>query len=171
MGSHKHFEKAGSMYEEVFRIPLIVKAPGLPAQRINRFARLMDLMPTILELAGIDPPEGIDALSLLPLLRGKEPARWPESVYCEHHGEVWGYQTQRMVRTHRWKYVYNPHDRDELYDMETDPFEMYNRISDPEVREALAQMKGRLLGWNDATKDMFQWSWVRWNFPDPIPPF
>ena len=170
MGSHKHFEKAGSMYEEVFRIPLIIKIPGGPVQRISHFARLMDLMPTILELAGIDPPEGIDAVSLLPLLRGEEPARWPDSVYCEHHGEVWGYQTQRMVRTHGWKYVYNPHDGDELYDVKKDPFEMTNRISDPETREVLEEMKGRLMGWNDATGDMFQWNWVRWNFPEPIPP-
>jgi len=31
-------------------------------------------------------------------------------------------------------------------------------------------MKGRLLGWNDATGDQLQWNWVRWNFPEPIPP-
>lgn len=170
MGSHKHFEKAGTMYEEVYRIPLLVKIPGGGAQRISRFARLMDLMPTILDLAGVEPPDGIDALSLLPLLRGEEPARWPDSVYCEHHGEVWGYQTQRMVRTRGWKYVYDPHDRDELYDLENDPFEMNNRISDPELRPVLEEMKGRLLGWNDATGDMLQWNWVRWNFPPPIPP-
>ena len=170
MGSHKHFEKAGTMYEEVFRIPLIVRIPGRPAQRIDRFARLMDLMPTFLELAGLEPPAEIDARSLLPLLRGEQPAGWPDSVYCEHHGEVWGYQTQRMVRTRGWKYVYNPHDLDELYDLSQDPFEMTNRISDPDVREVLDEMKGRLLGWNDATGDMLQWNWVRWNFPDPIPP-
>ena len=31
-------------------------------------------------------------------------------------------------------------------------------------------MKARMLGWNDDTKDMFRWSWVRWNFPEPLPP-
>ena len=170
MGSHKHFEKAGTMYEEVFRIPLIIRRPRRPAQRIERFVRLMDLMPTILDLAGIEPPPDIDAISLLPLLRGEEPAGWPDSVYCENHGEVWGYQTQRMVRTRDWKYVYNAHDVDELYDLRNDPFEMSNRISSPAAREVLAEMKGRLLGWNDATGDMLQWNWVRWNFPQPIPP-
>ena len=146
MGSHQHFEKAGTMYEEVFRIPLIVRMPGRPAQRIDRFARLMDLMPTILELAGIEPPAGIDAMSLLPLLRGEEPARWPDSVYCEHHGEVWGYQTQRMVRTGGWKYVYNPHDLDELYDLSNDPFEMTNRISAPDAREGAGGDEGASAG-------------------------
>ena len=154
----------------MFRIPLIVKLPGAPAYRVDRFVRLMDLMPTILELAGIEPPDGIDAMSLLPLLRGQEPARWPDSVYCENHGEVWGYQTQRMVRTHGWKYVYNAHDSDELYDVCNDRHEMHNRIADPAARAVLQEMKGRLLGWNDATGDQLQWNWVRWNFPDPIPP-
>jgi arylsulfatase A-like enzyme len=170
MGSHKHFEKAGTMYEEVFRIPLIVKLPGAPAQRIDRFARLMDLMPTILELAGVEPPDGIDATSLLPLLRGEQPSAWPDSVYCESHGEVWGYQTQRMVRTRGWKYVYNAHDMDELYDVQGDPWEMDNRIDDPAAGGVLQEMKGRLLGWNDASGDQLQWNWVRWNFPDPIAP-
>ena len=170
MGSHKHFEKAGTMYEEVFRIPLIVKLPGARAQRSDRFVRLMDLMPTILELAGIDPPDGVDAVSLLPLLRGEQPPAWSDSVYCEHHGEVWGYQTQRMVRTRGWKYVYNAHDIDELYDVQGDPWEMDNRIDDPAAGAVLREMKGRLIGWNDATGDQLQWNWVRWNFPDPIPP-
>ena len=38
------------------------------------------------------------------------------------------------------------------------------------LRAALDEMKGRLIGWNDATGDMFRWNWVRWNFPQPIPP-
>jgi len=32
-------------------------------------------------------------------------------------------------------------------------------------------MKARLIGWNDATGDMFQWNWVRWGFPEPISPY
>ena len=43
-------------------------------------------------------------------------------------------------------------------------------IDDPDCADILAEMKGRLLGWNDATGDMFQWKWVRWNFPAPIAP-
>jgi arylsulfatase A-like enzyme len=171
-GSHKHFEKAGTMYEEIFRIPLLVRMPrGMGKSGVVReFARCLDLMPTIVELAGCSLPKPVDGLSLVLFLKGGKPASWPDSVYCEHHGEVWGYQSQRMVRTHDWKYVYNPTDLDELYDMKADPFEMKNRISDPACAAILAEMKGRLLGWNDATKDMFQWIWVRSNFPAPIPP-
>ncbi len=172
MGSHKHFEKAGTMYDEVLRVPLIVKMPGAwpGGLTVGQFVRLLDLMPTIVELGGAEVPGGIDGRSLLPLLRGRPPADWPDSVYCEHHGEVWGYQSQRMVRTRRWKYVYNPHDLDELYDLDSDPAEMRNLIEQASCADVLAEMKARLLGWNDATNDMFKWNWVRWNFPPPVRP-
>jgi arylsulfatase A-like enzyme len=172
MGSHRHFEKAGTMYEEVFRVPLIVRMPaGWPAGlEVGDFVRLLDLMPTIVELGGARAPDRLDGRSLVPLLRGQTPPNWPDSVYCEHHGEVWGYQSQRMVRTRRWKYVYNPHDVDELYDLRDDPAEMSNLIEDPAQAGVLGEMKARLLGWNDATNDMFKWLWVRWNFPEPVRP-
>ena len=172
MGSHKHFEKAGTMYDEVFRVPLIVSMPrGRPGGiKVDEFVRLLDLMPTIVELARARVPDRIDARSMLPLLRGETPPDWPDAVYCEHHGEVWGYQSQRMVRTRRWKYVYNPHDLDELYHLQADPAELKNLIQQPSCAAALDEMKARLLGWNDASGDMFQWDWVRWNFPAPVRP-
>ena len=170
MGSHKHFEKAGTMYDEVFRVPLIIRAPGVQAGRSDEFVRLMDLMPTILEFAGIESPNGIDGMSLSPLLAGGVPDDWPQSVYCEHHGEVWGYQTQRSVRTREWKYVYNPTDIDELYDLVLDPYEMRNLSNDETASAAANDLKARLIGWSDATGDMFRWNWVRWNFPEPILP-
>ena len=170
-GSHKHFEKSGTMYDEVFRIPLLARIPGVEARQVPEFVRLMDLMPTFIEWGGGEIPEELDAKSMVPLVHGERPADWPDSVYCESHGEVWGYSTQRMVRTERWKYVYIPHDLDELYDLEADPAEMNNLSEDPGHADALEQMKARLIGWNDATKDMFQWNWVRWSFPDPVSPF
>jgi arylsulfatase A-like enzyme len=172
MGSHKHFEKAGTMYDEVYKIPLLIKAPSAWAgsRVVNSFVRLLDLMPTIVDLAGAQLPRSVDGMSLVPLLKGEQPERWPDSVYCEHHGEVWGYQSQRMVRTHGWKYVYNPTDLDELYDLESDPFEMINCISDAACSSVLDEMKARLIGWNDSTEDMFRWNWVKWNFPDPVFP-
>jgi hypothetical protein len=46
-----------------------------------------------------------------------------------------------------------------------------NLIDDASSADTLKQMKARLIGWNDATDDMFQWDWVRWNFPEPILPY
>ena len=75
-----------------------------------------------------------------------------------------------MVRTLNWKYVYCPHDLDELYDLSNDPYEMRNLINDLKQKEILDEMRARLIGWSDATNDIFQWDWVRWNFPDPVLP-
>ena len=159
------------MYDEIFRIPLLAKVPGAAHRQVAEFVRLMDLMPTLIEWGGGDVPDDLDARSLVPLVEGETPADWPDSVYCESHGEVWGYSTQRMVRTGRWKYVYLPHDLDELYDLEADPAEMDNLIDDPGHADVLSEMTARFVGWNDATNDMFRWKWVGWNFPEPISPF
>ena len=76
-----------------------------------------------------------------------------------------------MVRTECWKYVYIPHDIYELYDLNTDPAEMNNLIEDSEYRDIREEMRARLIRWNDATNDMFQWTWVRWSFPKSIKPY
>jgi len=149
----------------------LVKMPGSEHRAIPQFVRLLDLMPTLVECGGGALPTGLDGKSLLPFLEGNSPEDWPDSVYCESHGEVWGYSSQRMVRTERWKYVYSPNDMDELYDLEADPAELRNLIDDASSADTLKQMKARLIGWNDATDDMFQWDWVRWNFPEPIFPY
>ena len=47
---------------------------------------------------------------------------------------------------------------------------MKNLAQSPEHADVLLEMKARLLGWNDATGDMLQWPWVRWNFPTPVLP-
>jgi arylsulfatase A-like enzyme len=172
MGSHNHFEKAGTMYDEVFRIPLLAKGPSkwVTPGKVDSFVRLLDLMPTFVEWSGEQLEKPVDGKSLAPLMQGETATDWPDSVYCESHGEVWGYFSQRMVRTKRWKYVYAAHTKDELYDLLEDPAELRNLIDDPEQAETLDKMKARLIGWNDATNDMFRWNWVRSNFPKPIPP-
>ena len=48
---------------------------------------------------------------------------------------------------------------------------MNNLIDDPGRADVVDDMKARLLGWNDATNDMFQWKWVRSNFPEPVSPY
>jgi arylsulfatase A-like enzyme len=172
MGSHGHFEKGGTMYDEVYRIPMIVKGPSewVAPGRNDAFVRSLDLMPTFVEWGGAKLETPVDGRSLAGWTRGEKEKAWPDSVYCEHHGEVWGYQTQRMVRTKRWKYVYDPHSIDELYDLQEDPAELVNRAADPACSDVLQEMKARLIGWNDATNDMFGWNWVRWNFPEPVLP-
>ena len=154
-GGHRQFNKGPMMYEDTYRIPLIVRWPGVVESGAERdeFVRLLDLMPTFLDMAGIEPPEGIDGRSLLSLLRGERPADWPDSVFTEYHGDEFGLYSQRMVRTGRYKYVYNPPGRDELYDLERDPDELQNLIEHPTYAEVLDELRQRLYRWMCETDD------------------
>ncbi|TVQ19454.1 MAG: DUF4976 domain-containing protein [Spirochaetaceae bacterium] len=58
-----------------------------------------------------------------------------------------------MLRTDRWKYVRRLYERDELYDLETDPGEQHNRIDDPELRSVVLDLKERMLTWYQETAD------------------
>jgi arylsulfatase A-like enzyme len=171
-GSHKHFEKGGTMYEEVYRVPLIIRWPRAIAQgRVaNELVTHLDLMPTLVEAAGASVPDGIDGRSYLPILRGVEQEKWRDSVYLEYHGDVWGCYTQRAVRTDRFKYVYNSYDMDELYDLEEDPYEMANLVDMPSYSEILTEMRARMRGWIESTDDILTHWFVMRNFPEPIYP-
>ncbi len=75
LGEHGYIGKRVHLYEEVTHIPLIIRLPdseGAPHGRCDTLVQSPDLMPTILELAGVKPPQTVQARSLLPLIRGEE---------------------------------------------------------------------------------------------------
>ena len=147
IGSHRLFNKGMQMYEETHHIPLMIRWPGVtPAGLVlDEFVSLIDMMPTLLETGSAEVPEKIDGRSLMPFLRGDSPADWPDDVYCEFHGYEPALCTIRMVRTRNWKYVYNPCSEDELYDMQSDPFELDNVAGKLGYKHVLRRMKGRLV--------------------------
>jgi len=108
-------------YREVLRVPLILRLPGrAPAQR-TELVSLVDVLPTLCELAGIVPPGEIQGRSLLPLLDGRGPAR--EAVFAARPG-FWA-----AVRTDDWKLVLGAQPAlglDQLYDLRADPGELTN---------------------------------------------
>ena len=153
LGSHRMFNKGFAMYDENCRIPLVVRWPGVVEPGVcDRFVTIADLMPTVLSAAGIEPPSGIDGRSLGPLLRG-EPTGWPDDVLVEFNGYESSLASIRMVRTRKWKYVYNPLSIDELYDLETDPNELVNLANKVAFKHVLRRMKERLLARLRATHD------------------
>ncbi|HEX3956168.1 MAG TPA: sulfatase-like hydrolase/transferase [Trebonia sp.] len=139
-GSHRLHDKGPAMYDDIYRIPLVIAGPGMRAGVVeDRFATLMDLTPTLLELAGTAVPEYYDGTSLVPLLRGDPAPAWRDSVVAEFHGHHFPYP-QRMLRTTRYKLVINPADRNELYDLAADPDELHNRYDHRELREVRDQL-------------------------------
>ena len=143
-GAHRLNDKGPAMYEDIYRIPLVIRVPGsLPGRTEGRFATLIDLVATFLDLANLPVPPRYRGRSLLPLVRGEEVPDWPEEVTAEFHGHHFPYP-QRMIRTERYKLVVNPADVNELYDLKEDPHELTNRYNHREMAGVRRRMMGQL---------------------------
>lgn len=140
VGAHRLADKGPFLYDEILRVPMIAKVPGVttPGARSQAWVYNYDLMPTMLELADADVPEGLDAASLLPAIRDE--ALREEFALVEFHGHQLPY-TQRCLRTPTHKYVFNGPDVDELYDLDADPHEMINLVDDGAHRDTLGDLR------------------------------
>ena len=143
VGAHRLCDKGPFPYDEIVRVPMIARVPGVtsPGVRSDAWVYNYDLMPTILEVAGAPVPDGLDATSLLPIIRG-DATREPEA-FVEFHGHQLPY-TQRMLRTPTHKYVFNGPDVDELYALDVDPHETTNLALQPCTRELLRDLRERM---------------------------
>lgn len=141
-GAHRMHDKGPAMYEDIYRIPGIIRVPGAPPQVRDELVNLTDCTATLLELAGCDPTPAVDSRSLLGLVRGEQPD-WPTEILAEYHGHHFPYP-QRMIRDERHKLVVNPESVNELYDLLADPDELHNRHEHPEFAETRRRLTTRL---------------------------
>jgi arylsulfatase A-like enzyme len=154
-GSHGgQFNKGPLMYDEICRVPLIVRDPRSAARGVSRgLVGSPALMPTILELAGVPVPPGRHVSSLVPWIADPTAAPDGDAAFAEYHGDEWGLYSMRMIRTRTAKYVYSPHGTDELYDLESDPHELVNRVDDPSYLGLRDELRVRLRTWMIETDD------------------
>ena len=158
LGEHGWFDKR-FIYEESLRTPLMIQLPKGSAAGVSQGAlvQMIDIAPTMLEFAGLPVPETIQGQSLMPLLEGKNPRDWRDSVYY-HYYEYSDFHTVSAhygVRTDRYKLIrfYGAVDAWEFYDLKTDPTEIRNRINDPAVREHVATLKAELVRLREQYRD------------------
>lgn len=146
-------DKASMMYQETYHIPFIMRGPDIPPGRvINQPVTNMDILPTLLDLAGIGTERHMDGRSLCPLLNKGDTTDWEEDVMCQFNGNHFLYES-RMVTDGKYKYVFNAPEIDELYDLERDPWEMQNLITTEGYRNQVAYMRSRLLYWAEKSED------------------
>jgi arylsulfatase A-like enzyme len=142
MGAHRLMLKGIPPFEEIYRVPLILHGPNIPAGRqVQEIVSLLDLGPTLVNLTTEDdfPCRG---RSMLPLLQA-QPAEWQSEAFAECHGQRFFY-TQRTLWRDSYKYVFNGFDEDELYNLAADPHERRNLAADPASRPVLESMAGRM---------------------------
>ena len=149
LGEHGWFDKR-FMYEESLRMPLVVQLPGTvePGSTNSDLVSNLDFAPTFLTLAGLDVPADMQGESLKPLLAGKTPDGWRESVYYHYYEYPAVHQAKRHygVRTirHKLMHFYDDIDAWELYDLEKDPNELNNVYDDPGYTDIAAELKTEL---------------------------
>jgi arylsulfatase A-like enzyme len=150
LGDHGHSQK-WTMYDMITRVPTLVWAPGRFAggRKLDQLCSLMDLGPTVLDLAGITPPQSLEAVSLLPALRGEA---WAgrEHVFAEHcrDGILQETEYMTMVRGREWKLVHflgEPFGQ--LFDLVNDPGEMHNLWDEPAHAEKRRELLDILREW------------------------
>ncbi len=145
-GEHGLFAKGVPCFNGAYQVPLVMRHPGLIAgagRRVDAFASLADVAPTLLDVAGIETERHFAGASLLPWLRGEEPAEWRDAVFTQCNG-VELYYTQRSVKTKEYKYVFNGFDDDELYDLGADPHEMRNLAGEARYEAVKREMCRRM---------------------------
>lgn len=120
-----------SHYDGGLRVPFMIRWPAqVPGgQRCDYAGLNFDLFPTFLELAGAKPSDGLDAVSLVPLLQGKPLAGERDLYFVRREGGTYGGKSYEAIIQGSWKLLQNdPFSPWELYDLKSDPYEKQNVI-------------------------------------------
>lgn len=158
-GEHGLIDKR-HFYEESGKVPLLMRYPkGIAAgQTATALVNNTDIAPTILDYAGVQIPEHFVGHTLQAVTNEQKPNNWRQHIFYEYY---WEYDfpmtpTTFGVRDERYKYIryHGIWDRNEFYDLENDPAEMYNLIEAPEHQTRIEHMVGRLYDWLENTDGM-----------------
>ena len=173
LGAHGLTGKGPVMYDEITRIPFIIEQPRQAGagRVVESTVSHIDVLPTLLQLAGLPVPPILEGESLLPLLEGREQPNRGAVVefqrYEIEHDSWGGFQPVRCLVSGRYKLALNLLHSDELYDLQADPGEVTNLIEHPDYFKIRAELHDRLLEWMDARRDPFRgpvWERRPWRF-------
>jgi arylsulfatase A-like enzyme len=149
LGEWRMYDKR-FMHEPSIRIPLMVRYPRVVKAGLTceKMALNLDLAPTILELAGLAIPPGMQGQTLVPFMKGSQPSTWRKDwlyEYYEYPGEQ-QVRPNRGIRTECYKFIhyYEPPEEFELYDLQEDPGELHNLYGDPRCADLTRQLRDRI---------------------------
>jgi arylsulfatase A-like enzyme len=136
LGEKQHLHKF-TLWERSTRIPMIIAAPGITqsGSQSGRLVETIDLFPTFNELCSLPTVNGLDGVSLVPLLKNPS-LEWSRPALTTHG------QSNHALRTERWRYIRYADGSEELYDHTTDANEWHNLAAKPEfarIKSELAQ--------------------------------
>jgi arylsulfatase A-like enzyme len=158
MGEHGLIDKR-HFYEESVKVPFLAYCPELfnGGQTVTKMVQNVDVAPTILAAAALQPPSSMPGKSFIPVLKG-DTTQWRDKIFYEYYWEYDFPMTPTVfgVRTDKFKYIryYGIWDTNELYDIEHDPNETVNLINKPEYAETAKKLANELYDWLEQTKGM-----------------
>jgi len=198
-GSHRMIDKHYVLYDDIVKVPLIIRWPGKIKKGIKRddfICHSLDLPPTIIELIELCEKGQIygfeqecafvnemsecgkcnnnknsnannkvqynrrlnarfQGKSILPLLLDGKVDDWRSFVVSTYNGQQFGLYSQRMIRTNKWKYIWNCTDIDELYNLDEDPWELHNLIYEAKYDKKISTLlkELRMLLYEELIKD------------------
>ncbi|MEM7394749.1 MAG: sulfatase/phosphatase domain-containing protein, partial [Verrucomicrobiota bacterium] len=148
LGEHGWYDKRW-MYEESFRTPFLVRWPGTVQRRTTNsdLVQNLDFASTFLDIAGAKIPSDMQGRSLVPLLKGRTPEDWRQSIYYQYYEFPGAHSVRRHygVRTDRYKLLYfYTLDEWEFYDLKSDPNELQSQYDNPEYAGKVKELKEEL---------------------------
>lgn len=158
-----YFKRAKiTCYEAGLRVPMIVRYPGLisPNRVNNSLVSTVDIMPTVLQAAGVRVPQNLAGRSLMQLFWGNTTG-WRNVLCAEYTSHTRAnFRPRRCIRGQRYKYIFNllpermPNRKaEELYDLSTDQYEFKNLAERPEYQNRKNFLRSELLKWRQKTAD------------------
>lgn len=137
-----------NLYDHSVRVPFMINGPGIPrGRRLSGAIYLQDVMPTTLELAGVDLPEHVQFRSVLPIIRGER-----ERNYDAQYGAY--LELQRSVRMDGYKLILYPKiGKVRLYHVARDPLEQNDLAATPDAKPVIRKLFARLLELQKQTAD------------------
>jgi choline-sulfatase len=166
-----------TLWDRGTKVPLIFAGPGARAgQRCTQPVELLDIYPTLIELAGLTARDDLEGVSLVPQLQDATAKRSRPAITSHNQGN-------HSIRSERWRYIHYADGTEELYDLQSDPQEWTNLIHQAELAEIIADHKqwlpridvppapnsaSRVLTY-DATTDEAVWEGTVVRRTDPIP--
>jgi len=150
IGDHGWFDKRW-MYEESLKMPFIVSWPGVtkPGSKTLKMVQNLDYAQTFLEIAGAAQPDDMQGASVVPLLKGEEPADWRKSIYYHYYEYPSVHMVPRHngIRTNRYKLMhFYEFDEWEFYDLKADPDEYNNLYENSNYQTLIKRIKNQLKG-------------------------
>lgn len=138
LGQHGLYDKR-LILETSMRMPFLIRYPGMikPGSINDDLCMNVDIAPTLLELAGVDPVAEMQGKSMVPLFKGDAPVNWRTSQFYTY----WGAPNHHGVRDKRYTYVKIAGHPPELFDRQRDPLQRVNLASDPEYAAVMEQME------------------------------